>query len=160
MTKRMILVLLSTCALLSTSALALFVAYGFFNGSTCQYSMSLHVPDDDRDLFLTCYRGKVVALQTKQNQQGEIVSKWKVEARQLKIGQQAIYFVYSRTPLISNNQVDENDRFNQISAGYKFLFYRLIRQGEHLYVFQAFPRHFVHNAKISGRLDMWDQASP
>ena len=82
---------------ITVGALFLILTYAFLNGSTCQYSINLHVPDDERDVFMTCYRGKVVALQTKQDQQGNFLSKWKVEARQLRIGEQTVYFVYSRT---------------------------------------------------------------
>ncbi|NOH63362.1 hypothetical protein [Vibrio sp. RE88] len=141
---------------LTVGALFLILTYAFLNGSTCQYSINLHVPDDERDVFMTCYRGKVVALQTKQDQQGNFLSKWKVEARQLRIGEQTVYFVYSRTKLIDDNQEDSNDHFNQISSGYRFLFYRLIRQGNDIYIFQSFPRFYIHKGQIEGKLDIWE----
>jgi len=146
--------------LLTVVVLGLFASiatYAFLNGSSCQYSMTLHVPDDDRDVFLTCYRGKVVALQTKQDDKGEFLSKWKVEARQLRLGEQTIYFVYSRKLLVDDNKQDENDHFNQISSGYKFLFYRLVRDGDDIYVFQSFPRYYVHKGTILGTLDIWEK---
>ncbi|MFC5077882.1 hypothetical protein VTH8203_03941 [Vibrio thalassae] len=145
-----------TAALLLSAALVFLILYGFVAGSTCQYSISLHVPDDERDVFMTCYRGKVVALQTKVAQDKEIISKWKVEARQLRYGDQTIYFVYTRTPLITDHKQDSNNRFNQISAAYKFLFYKMIRSGDEVYIFQNFPRNYIHKGKIEGSIDFWD----
>ncbi|NPD10349.1 hypothetical protein HLM86_016570 [Vibrio ostreicida] len=143
-------------SLLSFSVLILISTYSFLNGSTCNYSIDLHVPDDERDVLLTCYRGKVVVLESQQDEQGKLISKWKIEARQLRIGDQMIYFVYSRIPLINSSEYNATDRFNQISSGYRFLFYRFVRQGNDLYIFQAFPRYFVHKGKIEGKLGLWD----
>jgi hypothetical protein len=144
-------------SLITSGLLAVTLLYGFLVGSTCQYSISIYVPDDDRDVLLTCYRGKVVALQTKRADDGHIISKWRVEARQLRFGQQTVYFVYSRTPLVTGvHHDDSNDRFNQISSGYNFLFYKIIRVDNEALIFQNFPRNYVHKAKIEGFLDFWD----
>lgn len=132
------------------------IMYGFLVGATCQYSISIHVPDDQRDVLLTCYRGKVVALQTKTASDGSIISKWKVEARQFRFGDQTVYFVYSRVPLITNTKEDSNDRFNQISSGYNFLFYNMVRDDDNIYVMQTFPRNYIHKGKIEGFMDFWD----
>jgi hypothetical protein len=140
-----------------TGMFVLIVLYAFLNGSSCRYSMSLFVADDDRDVFMTCYRGKVVALQTHHNAQGELLSKWKVEARHLRLGDQSVYFVYSRTSVIEDHQLDANDRFNEISSGYKFLFYKMQRKEKDIYIFQSFPRYFVHKGSIDGVLDIWDR---
>ncbi|CAK4076563.1 hypothetical protein [Vibrio sp. 16] len=148
-------IVLFSC-LLTVPLLALFL-FAFLNGSSCRYTVSLSVPDDDRDVFMTCYRGKVVALQTQKNAQGTLLSKWKVEARYFRFGDQSIYFVYSRTPLIENHQDSGNDRFNDISSGYKFLFYKMSRQEELVYIFQTFPRYYVHQGNIDGVLDIWDR---
>jgi len=134
----------------------LLLTYSFLNGSSCRYSISIYVKDDDRNVFMTCYRGKIVALQTSQDKEGNLLSKWKVEARHLRLGNQVIYFVYSRTPVIEDHKVDSNDRFNEISSGYKFLFYNMKRQGNKVYIFQTFPRYFVHEGQIDGVLDVWD----
>ncbi len=145
-----------TAALLLSAALVFLTLYGFVAGSTCQYSISLHVPDDERDVFMTCYRGKVVALQSKVDKYDKIVSKWKVEAQQLRFGDQTIYFVYSRVPLITDDKQDTNDRFNQISSAYNLLFYKMIRAKEDIYIFQTFPRSYIHKGKIEGFIDLWD----
>jgi len=144
-------------SLISSGLLAVVLLYGFLAGASCQYSVSIHVADDDRDTLLTCYRGKVVALQTKAADDGHIVSKWKVEARQLRFGDQTVYFVYSRVPLVTGEIEDNsNDRFNQISSGYNFLFYRMVRVEDEIFIFQNFPRRFVHKGKVEGFLDFWD----
>ncbi|HAS6020293.1 TPA: hypothetical protein I7234_15835 [Vibrio vulnificus] len=136
------------------------LVYAFLNGSSCRYSISLYVVEDDRYVFMTCYRGKVVALQTRQNEQGEILSKWKVEARHFRLSSQSIYFVYSRTPLVHGSQVDANDRFNEISSGFKLLFYNMQRSGDKdVYIFQEFPRYYVHKGTIDGVLDAWDDTN-
>jgi hypothetical protein len=99
----------------------------------------------------------VVALQTKTAEDGHIVSKWKVEARQLRFGEQTVYFVYSRVPLITEDiENNSNDRFNQISSGYNFLFYKMVRVEDEIFIFQNFPRSFVHKGKVEGFLDFWD----
>lgn len=144
-------------SLLVTSLFLLMVIYAFLNGSSCRYSLSLYVSDEDRNVFMTCYRGKVVALQTSEDKQGNLLSKWRVEARNLRIGSQTIYFVYHRTPLIVDSHVDPNDRFNEISSGYKFLFYHMTRDEHKVYIFQTFPRYYVHQGKIDGVLDIWDR---
>lgn len=144
-------------SIVMSGILAVVLLYGFLVGATCQYSISIHVPDDERDVLLTCYRGKVVALQTKTAEDGRIISKWKVEARQLRFGDQTIYFVYSRIPLVTGQNQDSNDRFNQISSGYNFLFYKIIRSNEDdVYIFQNFPRNYVHKGRIEGFIDLWD----
>lgn len=132
------------------------LTYALLNGSSCRYSISLYVPDDERNVFMTCYRGKVVALQTSQDKQGRLLSKWRVEARHLRLGTQSVYFVYSRIPIAENLHIDPNDRFNEISLGYKFLFYRMHRQDNKVYIFQMFPRYYVHEGEIDGVLDVWD----
>jgi|GEM_PF-2459345 len=146
-------------SLIASGVLVSILMYGFLVGATCQYSISIHVPDDQRDVLLTCYRGKVVALQTKTAPDGRIVSKWKVEARQLRFGDQTIYFVYSRVPLITNIKEDSNDRFNQISSAYSFLFYKMVRSNDDIYILQTFPRNYVHKGKIEGFMDFWDMWS-
>lgn len=132
------------------------LAYAFLNGASCRYSISLYIPDEERNVFMTCYRGKVVALQTNENEQGRLLSKWRVEARHLRLGSQSVYFVYSRVPVTENLYYDANDRFNEISSGYKFLFYRIHRQENKVYIFQTFPRYYVHEGEIDGVLDIWD----
>ncbi|RTZ17899.1 hypothetical protein EJ063_03680 [Vibrio aquaticus] len=146
-------------SLIVTGILSSVVMYGFLVGATCQYSISLHVPEDKRDVSLTCYRGKVVALQTKTASDGRIISKWKVEARQFRFGNQAVYFVYSRVPLITNTKEDSNDRFNQISSGYTFLFYHIVRENDGIYLLQTFPHNYIHKGKIEGFMDFWGMTS-
>jgi len=51
---------------------------------------------------------------------------------------------------------NSNDRFNQISSGYNFLFYRMVRVENEIFIFQNFPRRFVHKGKVEGFLDFWD----
>ncbi|YCO00520.1 hypothetical protein ACB087_05635 [Vibrio sp. VNB-15] len=130
------------------------ILYAFINGATCRYSLTLKT--DERDTFLTCYRGKVVVLHSKQDAEGNLLSKWKVEARQLRIGSQMIQFVYSRDAIIDDRKEDSNDHFNRISEGYKFLFYNTKRSGDTLYVAQSFPRYYIHVGQIDGKIDIWD----
>ncbi len=123
-------------------------------GASCRYELSIDL--EERNTFLTCYRGKVVLLHTKKDENGQLSSKWKVEARQLKIGSQVVFFVYSRTRLSGNGNDDYNDRYNQISDGYKFLFYYFIRKNDALYIFQEFPEPNVYQARVKGKLDFFD----
>ena len=143
-----------TAITLSLLLLAM-VFYAFINGTTCRYSLTLKT--NERDTFLTCYRGKVVVLHSKQDSEGNLLSKWRVEARQLMIGSQMIQFIYSREAIIDDNKEDSNDHFNRISDGYKFLFYNTKRSGNTLYVAQNFPRYYIHVGQIEGKIDMWDK---
>lgn len=128
--------------------------YAFLNGSSCNYSMNIN--NEMKNTFLTCYRGKVVALHVKKDSEGNYLSQWKVEARQFKFSSQVIYFVYSRELIIDDNIEDSNDLYNKVSSGYRFLFYNTIRKGNKIYIFQTFPEVSVIEAKINGFMDFWE----
>ena len=140
--------------LLSALLASVFI-YGWINGSTCHYTLTLKT--DERDTAATCYRGKAVIIHTKVNDQGEEQSKWKVEARYLRVGAQMVFVVYQRQAIIQNKKSDANDQFNRLSSGLTFLFYHTKRVGDKLYIFQKFPEYNILQAKVSGKLDMWDQ---
>ncbi len=127
-----------------------FVSGTALYGATCQYQLTVVQPE--RETFLTCYRGKVVTLHSKLDAQGNYLSKWKVEARQLRFGKQVVFFVYSRVALIDDLKADPNDEFNQISSGYKLLFYRMEQYGSRVLIFQDFPRFNILWGDIEGRL--------
>ena len=130
------------------------IAVAFLNGTTCRYS--LDIEDNGRNTFLTCFRGKIVALHSQHDEEGKLLSKWKVEARQFRLGQQQIFFVYSRKAVFDDMKEDPNDHFNRISSGYRFLFYKFIRDGDDVYILENFPNFEVHKGTLKGKLDLWD----
>lgn len=142
-------------ALLLTVCIILTILYSFINGATCRYSINFKT--DERDTFMTCYRGKVVAMHSKQSEHGDLLSKWKVEARQFKLGDQVIHFIYRRDPIVDDRLQDSNDHFNHVTSGYRVLFYNSKRHGDKVYLFKNFPRYNVHVGTINGKLDYWDQ---
>ena len=143
-------------ATLLGAGVVLFVFIAGLNGASCRYELS--VSTDEKETFMTCYRGKVVLLHTKRDTEGGVSSKWKVEARQLKLGSQAVFFVYGRERISgADGDDDPNDRYNQISEGYSFLFYHFIRREEKLYIFQAFPSKEIYRATLKGQLDFFDK---
>lgn len=146
--------LIIAAILLSVSIISLTVI-GFLNGTTCRYS--LNIKDNGRDTFLTCFRGKVIALHSQHDQAGNLLSKWKVEARQFRLGQQQIYFVYSREAVVDDTREDSNDHFNRISSGYRFLFYKFIRDKDDVYILENFPNFNIHKGTLKGKLDLWDE---
>lgn len=139
--------------------LGLFMTYGVLNGASCQYTISMHIDNGNRDMFMTCYRGKVVAILSKSDEDGSILSKWQLNANQLRFGNQSIFVIQSRIPLIEGKRNDENDLFNQLSSGYSLMFYYIQRNKDNVYLFYTFPRYAIHKGKIEGRLDLWDNAS-
>lgn len=144
-------------SLVISGILASILTYGFVVGATSHYSMSIHVPDDNRDVLVTSYRGTVVALQTKTASDGSIISQWRVEARQFRFGDQTVDFVYSRVPLITSEKEDSNDSYNRVFSNYTFMFFKIVRSQDDVYVFNTFPRNRLHKGKIEGYLDLWDK---
>lgn len=144
----------SLTALLTVSII-LILAYSFINGATCRYSIQFQT--DERDTLMTCYRGKVVAMHSKQSENGEFLSKWMVEARQFKLGNQIVHFIYSRHAIVDDHLEDSNDNFNHLTSGYWVLFYNAKRHGDTVYWFKNFTRYNVLKGSINGKLDYWDK---
>ncbi|MEZ8860141.1 hypothetical protein [Vibrio sp. 10N.247.311.51] len=131
-----------------------FFMYGLVNGAGCSYQLTDMVTDNNRETFLSCYRGKVVALHYHREGDSKILSTWKVEGRQLVFGEQVIYLVYNRKRV--QGGVDENtsDRYNRISEGYKMLFYKFKIVGSKVYIFQKFPSKKVLTSDFKGRISL------
>lgn len=131
-----------------------FFMYGIVNGAGCSYQLTNVMNDNKRETFLTCYRGKVVALHYHRENDSKVLSTWKVEGRQLAFGEQVIYFVYNRKRV--QGGVDENttDRYNRISQGYKMLFYNFKIVDDKVYIFQKFPNKKVLTSDFKGRISL------
>lgn len=145
--------LIGAAILLSVSIMVVTIS-AFLNGTTCRYS--LNVKDNGRDTFLTCSRGKVIVLHSLHDKSGNLLSKWKVEARQFRLGQQQIFFVYSREAVIDDSKEDSNDNFNRISSGHRLLFYKFIRNKDDVYILENFPNFNIHKGTLKGKLNLWD----
>lgn len=141
------------CSGILSVIMIILISFSFINGTTCKYTLSINTTE--RETFLTCYRGKVVALHSNIN--GDLVSEWKVEARQFIFLDQLIYFVYSREMIVDDRNEGPNDKFNRISSGYRFLFYRYEREGDDIMLMQEFPEQTIIFGKITGRLSYFQK---
>lgn len=129
-----------------------FLMYGLVNGSGCSYRLTNMMTSSERETFLTCYRGKVVALHYQRDKDDKLLSTWKVEGRQLVFGEQVIYIVYSRERVHGGVRDNETDRYNRLSDGFKFLFYKFKVVGDKAYIFQIFPIKKVFTSDFKGNL--------
>ena len=131
--------------------------YSFINGSACRYDIRIQSMEN-RDTFVTCYRGKVMVLHSLFDEQNQLASKWQVSARQLKLGKQMIYLIYDRQRIEGSTTNNENDRYNEIFSGYKILFYHVEVKGDKVFVFENFPENNVIEGQIEGFMDLWQMA--
>ena len=60
-----------TVTVLLSALLASVFIYGWINGSTCHYTLTLKT--DERDTAATCYRGKAVVIHTKVNDRAHLI---------------------------------------------------------------------------------------
>ena len=138
-----------------TFLVVLVILFGLVNGAGCRYDLSIE-KQDSHNTFLTCHRGKVMVLHTLLNQDREIISQWKVSARQLQIGKQLIYFVYHRERLEGGNQENETDRYNQIFSGYKTVFYHIDRIDDRVFIFANFPKSTITTGLVHGEISFFN----
>ncbi|ROO77090.1 hypothetical protein [Vibrio crassostreae] len=141
-------------SILSFAIAISFFMYGIVNGAGCSYQLTNMKSDNNRETFLSCYRGKVVALHYHREADNKPLSTWKVEGRQLVYGEQVIYLVYNRERV--HGGIDENttDRYNRISAGYNMLFYKFKVVGDKVYIFKKFPNKKVLTSDFKGRISL------
>lgn len=131
-----------------------FLAYGVVNGAGCGYQITNIKPDIGRETYLTCYRGKFVALHYHFDELNKLMSTWKVEGRQFAYGKQIIYFVYTRERVQGGDIENATDRYNRMSQAYRMLFYHFERDDNTIYIFQSFPQDKLIVGNIKGRLTL------
>ncbi|MFM2668468.1 hypothetical protein AAFX24_27375 [Vibrio mediterranei] len=134
--------------------------YGSVNAYFCKYDLYLKW-DDVSQTNLTCKGGQVTAIHLEikpaisKGDNSEVVSRWKVSARQLLIGNQLIYLVYERKRVSHKGElISEVDDYNYLVDGFNMLFYHVERNGDNLYIFQTFPDTDVVKATVSGNLGL------
>ncbi|MFM2607261.1 hypothetical protein AAFX30_06455 [Vibrio chagasii] len=149
---------LMVTALVFSSMVISFIFYGTANAYFCRYELYLRW-DDVSQTNLTCKGGQVTAIHLEvkppKQKQGntEVVSRWKVSARQLLVGNQLIYLVYERKRVNHKGElISEVDDYNYLMDGFSMLFYHIERKDNKLYIFQTFPTTDVVEATIDGKL--------
>lgn len=143
-------------SILIFSIITTIIIYGVVNGAGCSYELDNVKTSVNTDTFLTCYRGKIVALHyQREGVPPTSFSTWKVEGRQLVFGKQVIYFVYDRNKISGGDDDNENDRYNRLSQGYKMLFYHFEISNGKAYIFQTFPKRNLVIGDIGGRISFF-----
>lgn len=133
----------------------MYLLYGIINGSGCSYSISNMQTSENRTMFSTCKRGKVVILQYHHDENDNLLSIWKIKARQIVYKNQLIFIIYDRTQVLGKMEDNPTDIYNRLSQGYGMMFYYYNIINDKIIFMQDFPKNRVFHANINGTVSIF-----
>lgn len=105
---------------------------------------------ENRAALIEAYRGRVTALHIQYNENGEIVSKWRISSRQLIFGHQWIRIFEQRENLYGDLSDNNVTRENLLTQHLWFRFTRVDRIGDTVYLWDNYPIPTLHKGQIKG----------
>lgn len=124
--------------------------YGAVVGYVSDYQIV--ITKENRSAEIVTYRGKVTALHVQYDENGQLLSKWKITSRQLIFGHQWIRIFESHELIIGGENDDYVSRENRLMQNLSVRFSRFDREGDVIYIWDNFPTPAVYKGTINGYL--------
>lgn len=142
---------LNKVAITMIATLTLAFGYGAFVGYVSDYEIV--ITKERRSAQIVTYRGKVTALHVQYDENGQLLSKWKITAWQLIFGHQWVRIFESHELIVGGENDDYVSRENRLMQDLSVRFSRFDREGDVIYIWDNFPTPTLYKGTIRGRLE-------
>lgn len=143
---------LQLAALISLVVTLCIFLYGAITGYMNNYRMIIEV--ENRVAIIEAYRGRVTALHIQYDENGEIVSNWRISSRQLIYGHQWIRIFEQRENMYGDLSDNNVTRENLLTQHMWFRFTRIDRIGNTVYLWDNYPVPTLHKGQIEGLFEV------
>ncbi|WP_394247016.1 hypothetical protein [Vibrio profundi] len=135
----------------------LFIAvflYGTFGGYVSNFKIVLNIEEENRSAEIVAHRGIVTGLHVQYNEDGTVLSEWRIHARQLMFGHQWIRLWETRELIYGGQSDDYVSRENLLSQSLSIRFGRIDRVGDTIYLWENYPVPTLYKGQVEGTINL------